>query len=60
MGTMTRTWISEHGGTSKGTFEDTDGRQHEAGSYLDKRHLRRTIGLQGVLLDYLSGENKEV
>ena len=57
---MARTWISEDGGTSKGTFEDTYGRQHEAGPYLNKRHLRRAIRLQGVLLDYLPGENKEV
>ena len=57
---MARTWISEDGGTSKGTFEDTYGRQHEPGPYLNKRHLRRAIRLQGVLLDYLPGENKEV
>ena len=60
MGTTARTWISKYGGTSKGTFEDADGHQHEAGSYLNKRHFWRAIRLQGVLLDYLPGENKEV
>jgi hypothetical protein len=56
---MNVTWIGKYGRASKGAFEDADRCEHEARAYLDERHLRRTIGLQGILFDYLpSGEKK--
>jgi hypothetical protein len=47
--TARRTWVLEHGRSTKRALEYPDRGQHETRANLHERRLRRSGGLQGVL-----------